>query len=256
MLSILPLGCYGSDLENKKCISMQITQSTVIDAGALLSSLDTPQLVDIRNVIITHCHFDHIKNLPIFSDFMLSLGNRFFNLYTTENIMKQLREHILNDLIWPDFTKLPTRKKPTINFIPINFDKPFTVDQTEFVPIEMNHLVESIGFVIRKGKNSLAYSGDTASCEKFVDLINSDPSIKTICWEASFPNRLEKIAVASKHLTPCFLETELNKVKRKCEIHTFHLKPNLEEEIISDLKQIKSKMLITAMKQKKPIVIS
>ncbi|HRZ79979.1 MAG TPA: MBL fold metallo-hydrolase, partial [bacterium] len=74
MLSILPLGCYGSDLENKKCITMQVTPSTVIDTGALLSSLDTPQLVDIRNVIITHCHFDHIKNLPIFSDFMLSLG--------------------------------------------------------------------------------------------------------------------------------------------------------------------------------------
>lgn len=255
MLSILPLGCYGSDLENKKCITMQITQSTVIDTGALLSSLDTPQLVDIRNVIITHCHFDHIKNLPIFSDFMLSLGNHSFNLFTTENIMKQLRDHILNDLIWPDFTKLPTKKKPTINFVPIEFDRPFVIDQTEFIPVEVNHLVESIGFIIKKGKSSIAYSGDTYFCDNFVDLINSDASIKTVCWEASFPNRLEKIAVASKHLTPAFLQTELNKVKRKCDIHTFHLKPNLEEEIIADLKQIKSRMAITTMKQKKPILI-
>lgn len=255
MLSILPLGCYGSDLENKKCITMQVTPSTVIDTGALLSSLDTPQLVDIRNVIITHCHFDHIKNLPIFSDFMLSLGGHSFNLYTTENIMKQILDHVLNDLIWPDFTKLPTKKKPTINFIPVYFDRPFIIDQTEFVPLEMNHLVESMGFIIRKGKSSAAYSGDTYSCERFVDAINSDRTVKTVCWEASFPNRLEKIAVASKHLTPELLEIELNKVKKKCDIHTFHLKPNLEDEIMSDLLKIKSRMTITAMKQKKPISI-
>lgn len=256
MLSIVPLGCYGSDLENKKCISMLVNPSTVIDTGSIMSSLDTNQLLGIKHVIITHSHFDHIKNLPIFADFMLSLGNHSFTVYTTENIMAQVMEHIFNDLIWPDFTKLPTKKNPTIKFRPIRFDEPFTIEGTEFLPIEVNHVVESLGFIIKHNNEAIAYSGDTGICENFVSHINDDPSIKTICWETSFPNRLEKLATASKHLTPSQLAGELEKINRHCEIHTFHLKPNLEDEIITDIKSIKSPMKIIPMKQKRPITVS
>jgi len=256
MFSLLPLGCYGSDLENKKCISMQITPSTVIDTGALLSSFNISQLLEIRNLIITHSHFDHIKDLPTFSDFMLSFGNHSFNLYTTKTIMKELKQHILNDLIWPDFTKLPNSKTPTINFKPIEFDKPFVIDNTEFTPIEMNHLVESIGFIIKKEGKVFAYSGDTGICDNFIDHIKQEPKIKTLCWETSFPNRLKKLAELSKHLSPSMLEGELAKLNKKYEVHIFHLKPNLEEEIISDIGKIRTDMHLTTMKQKKPIFIS
>jgi len=256
MFSLLPLGCYGSDLESKKCISMQITPSTVIDTGALLSSFNATQLMEIRNIIITHSHFDHIKDLPTFSDFMLSYGKHRFNIYTTRTIMGELQKHILNDLIWPDFTKLPNSKVPTINFKLIEFDKPFTIDNTEFIPIEMNHLVESIGFIIRKEGKVFAYSGDTGICDNFIDHIKQEPKIKTLCWETSFPNRLRKLAEISKHLSPSMLESELMKLSRKYEVHLFHLKPNLEEEIISDIKNIRTDMHLTTMKQKKPIFIA
>ena len=229
---------------------MLVTPSTVIDTGSIMSSLDTKQLLAIKHVIITHSHFDHIKNLPIFADFMLSLGNHSFTVYTTENIMNQIMENIFNDLIWPDFTKLPNRKNPTIKFQPINFDEPFSIEGIEFHPIEVNHVVESLGFILRHNGEALAYSGDTGICENFVNHINDDPSIKTICWETSFPNRLEKLATASKHLTPSQLDSELAKIKHRCSIHTFHLKPNLEDEIINDIKNMQSPMKIIPMKQK------
>ena len=256
MFSLLPLGCYGSDLENRKCISMQITPSTVIDAGALLSSFNTAQLLEIHNIIITHSHFDHIKDLPTFSDFMLSFGKHRFNIYTTQTIMNELKLNILNDLIWPDFTKLPNSKTPTINFKPIEFDRPFTIDATEFIPIEMNHLVESLGFIIRKKGKVFAYSGDTGICDNFIEHIKQEPKIKTLCWETSFPDRLENLAEVSKHLSPSMLETELSKLTRNYEVHLFHLKPNLEKEIIRDIGNIRTGMHLTTMKQKKPIFIS
>lgn len=256
MLSIVPLGCYGSDLENKKCISMLVTPSTVIDTGSIMTSLDTNQLLSIKNIIITHSHFDHIKNLPIFADFMLSLGNHSFTVYTTENIMNQIMDHIFNNLIWPDFTKLPTKKNPTINFRPIKFDEPFSIEGIDFLPIEVNHVVESLGFILHQNGEAIAYSGDTGICQNFVDHINDDHSIKTVCWETSFPDRLEKLATISKHLTPAQLAGELTKLKRKCDIHTFHLKPNLEDEIITDIKNIESPMKIIPMKQKWPVTAS
>ncbi|MGI6395539.1 MAG: MBL fold metallo-hydrolase [bacterium] len=254
MLSILPIGCYGSDLENKKCISMQVTPSTIIDAGAIMS-MEIAQLLEIKNVIITHSHFDHIKSLPMFADFMLSYGNYSFTVYTTEKIMSEIKSHVLNNLIWPDFTKLPSEESPTIHFKSVDFDKPFVIDGIEFIPIKMNHLVESMGFIIKKGSSSIAYSGDTFICENFIDHVNENSSIKTICWETSFPNRLERIAIASKHLTPSLLEEELKKLKRKSDIHVFHIKPNLEDEIVSELEEIKVGMNIIPMKQKKPLII-
>ena len=174
MLSIVPLGCYGSDLENKKCISMLVTPTTVIDTGSIMSSLDTNQLLSIKHVIITHCHFDHIKNLPIFADFMLSLGNHSFTVYTTDNIMAQIMDNIFNDLVWPDFTKLPTRRNPTIKFQPIKFDEPFSIEGIEFLPIEVNHVVESLGFIIKKDGEAIAYSGDTGICQNFVGRVNRE----------------------------------------------------------------------------------
>ncbi len=255
MLSILPIGCYGSDLDHKKCITMQISPTTIIDTGAMLSSIPTEELLKIENVIITHCHFDHIKNLPIFADFMLSMAMKQFNVYTTETIKKQIMDHILNNLIWPDFSALPTRKNPTINFVPIEFEKEFVIDGISYLPIEVNHIVESLGFIIRKGKKAFAYSGDTSYCDNFIDHVNDEKDIKVVCWEVSFPNRLENIAVASKHLTPSMLDSELSKIKRNLPIHTFHLKPNLENEIIEDMNNMKTQMTVTAMKQKKPINI-
>ncbi len=253
MLTILPIGCYGSDLDYKKCITMQITPSTVIDTGALLSSISTGDLLKIKNVIITHCHFDHIKNLPIFADFMLSMGNNSFNVYTTEAIWEQVKAHVFNDLIWPDFSSLPNKKSPTIRFFPIEFGKHFSLENISFLPIEMNHIVESVGFVIKKDHVAVAYSGDTSYCDNFIDHVNDDKDIKLLCWELSFPNRLKSIAEASKHLTPSMLDSELSKIKRKLPVHTFHLKPNLEEEIKHEISEMQTGMSVVAMKQKKPI---
>lgn len=235
---------------------MLVSPSTIIDAGSMISSLDIPDLLEIKNIIITHSHFDHIKNLPIFADFMLSLGNHKFTIYTTENIMSEIMAHVFNNVIWPDFTILPNRKDPTINFHPIRFDEPFTIDGTEFVPICVNHVVESMGFLMKHGSEEIAYSGDTCVCENFVNYINDNPAVRTVCWETSFPNRLEKLAVSSKHLSPSILAEELRKIKRNCAIHTFHLKPNLEEEIIADIESIESPMEIIPMKQKRPITVS
>jgi cAMP phosphodiesterase len=168
--------------------------------------------------------------------------------------MNQVKEHIFNDLIWPDFTKLPNSKKPTIRFQPIEFDKPFTLDGIEIIPIRVDHVVESLGFIFRKDGKAVAYSGDTGVCDDFVNYINDIPEVKTICWESSFPNRLERLAVVSKHLTPSMLGHELERINRLCSVYTFHLKPNLENEIVMDLKSIQTKMKITPMRQKRPII--
>lgn len=255
MITILPLGCYGSDLEEKKCISMRLTESTIIDAGAILSTLSKTELLKIKNIIITHSHYDHIKDLPTLADFMLSYGMHTFDIYTTEAIASQVHQNIFNDLIWPDFTKLPSKGTPTITFKYFEYDKPFSLDGHEIVPIKVNHVVESVGFLIRKGSASVGYSGDTYYCDNFIDYINAEKNLKALCYETSFPNKLATIAKNSKHLTPNDLSHELAKIKQNVPVHIFHLKPSMLEEIEKELLEIETDKKLYFMKQKNPIII-
>ena len=254
VFSILPLGCYGSDLEEKKCISMRISPSIIIDAGAILSNMSKEDLLKIKHVIITHAHFDHIKDLPTLADFMLSYGANSFTIHTTETIAKQIQSNVFNDLIWPDFTKLPGRGKSTIVFEPFDFGNSFVIEEIEFIPIAVNHVVESVGFIIRRGNNSIGYSGDTHRCQAFIDAINAEKNLRALCWETSFPNRLSSIAKSSKHLTPQDLEHELALVEKSIPVWVFHMKPSMLEEIEQELSEIKTDKPIRFMRQKNPVI--
>lgn len=255
MLSILPLGCYGSDLEEKKCISMRLSPSTIIDAGAILSNMSSAELLKVKHIIITHAHFDHIKDLPTLADFMLSYGMHTFTIHTTRTIADQIRQYVFNDLIWPDFTNLPKKGTPTVTFEYFEYDRPFTVDDMEILPIPVNHVVESVGFIIRKDGTSLGYSGDTGPCDRFVEAVNNEKNLQLLCWETSFPNRLEVIAKNSKHLTPRGLESELARVSPQVPVWVFHMKPSMIDEIEKELGEINTKKPIRFMRQKRPIVV-
>ncbi len=255
MISVLPLGCYGSELEEKKMITFRLTESTLIDAGGILSAMPKSELLKIKNIIITHSHYDHIKDMPSLADFMLSYGFYTFNIYTTERIAAEIQKHIFNDLIWPDFTKLGKKGHPTINFKFIEFGKVFHIDDLEFLPIEVNHVVESIGFIIRKNNISLGYSGDTYICDNLVETLNREKNLSSLFYETSFPNRLDIIAKSSKHLTPSLLELELARIKADVPVHLFHLKSHLVDEIKSEVEAIKTNKQINYLRQKCPVNI-
>ncbi len=252
-LTLLPLGCYGSDLEEKKCISMRLSPSIVIDAGAILSNMSKEDLLKIKHIIITHAHFDHVKDLPTLADFMLSYGANSFTIHTTHTISEQIQHHIFNDLIWPDFTKLPNKRSPTVIFDIFSFGKPFFIDDFAFLPIPVNHVVESVGFIIRHGEDSIGYSGDTHRCPAFVDAVNAEKNLRALCWETSFPNRLDAIAKSSKHLTPHDLEQELASVRKNVPVWVFHMKPSMLDEIEKELRELKTDKTIRFMRQRSPI---
>ncbi len=253
--TILPLGCYGSDLEEKKCISMRLSPHLIIDAGAILSNMSKEDLLKIKHVVITHAHFDHVKDLPTLSDFMLSYGANSFTIHTTETIARQIQTNIFNDLIWPDFTKLPSKRTPTVTFRFFSFGEPFIIDDFEFLPIPVNHVVESVGFIIRHGGDSAGYSGDTHRCPSFVDAVNAEKNLRVLCWETSFPNRLSGIARNSRHLTPHDLEQELAMVAPQIPVWVFHMKPSMLEEIETELQEIKADKPVRFMRQKSPIIV-
>jgi ribonuclease BN (tRNA processing enzyme) len=107
------------------------------------------------------------------------------------------------------------------------------------VAVPVNHIVPTIGLIVSDGQKSVAFSSDTAETEEFWKIVNEMKGLDALLIEASFPDRMAKLAEVSRHFTPASLVQELKKLTHNgMDIMAVHLKPTYREEIISELKAL------------------
>ena len=58
------LGCHHTETAKTRLSSILIDGDVVLDAGAITSTLSAEEQNRIKAVLITHCHYDHIRDLP------------------------------------------------------------------------------------------------------------------------------------------------------------------------------------------------
>jgi len=104
--------------------------------------------------------------------------------------------------------------------------------------------VESCGFVISDGISALAMSGDTGPTDELWRVLNRTENLKALLLETSFPNKLQKLADVSGHLTPRTLRRELAKFQRNgASILLYHLKPAFLPQLVEELKALPVEVL-------------
>jgi cAMP phosphodiesterase len=64
--------------------------------------------------------------------------------------------------------------------------------------------------------------------------------LKAVIVETAFPNRLEGLARAAKHLTPAMLTQEMKKMPSDLPLWIYHIKPHFFEETAEELQKIDS----------------
>jgi len=73
----------------------------------------------------------------------------------------------------------------------------------------------------------------------FWKIVNEMKDLDALLIEASFPDRMAKLAEVSRHFTPASLGEELKKLTHNgMDIMTVHLKPTYRDEIIDQLKAL------------------
>ena len=228
------LGCHGGELPNCKSTCFLVDDVLVLDAGALTSSLQLDALAKIDDIILTHSHFDHVKDLPLLSDLLVGARDKPVKVHGSEVCIRALRDNMFNNALWPDFTRIPSQRSPVFELLPFKAGASFKVGHYQVQSVPVDHPVESCGFIVTKGKASLAISGDTGPTVKLWEALNRTPHLKALLLEASFPNSLQSLADISGHLTPQTVESELKKLKPKdVEVLLYHLKP----AFVGDLKK-------------------
>lgn len=230
------LGCYGNVAGNYRATSLLINDSLLVDAGTTTEVLDDIQLSKIKNVIISHTHIDHIKGIFPFVDELSMLNIEGLKLLSVKNILEIISKNLFNNLIWPDFTIIPSAKSAFINLQEIPLEQETLIDNISITPVLMTHTVYTVGYVIREGGRGFMFTSDTGPTKRFWEKAQEEKGIEFIIADVSFPNRLENMARISGHMTLSMLIEHLDRFGLgNMPVYINHIKPIFLNEILNEL---------------------
>ena len=234
------LGCSGGELPRHRTTCFLLDGTLALDAGALTASLSLDELTRVDDVLLTHGHLDHVKDIPLLADLLIGRREKPVVVHASLACAATLREHVFNDRLWPDFTRIPDSRRPVLRLRPFDPRRPFRIGRYTVRPVPVRHTVESMGFVLSDGADAFAISGDTGPTTAFWRAVNRAERLRALLVETSFPTRLQGLADLSGHLTPATLAGELAKLERDgCPILLYHLKPAFRAELRRELAALK-----------------
>lgn len=231
-MQIEVLGSYGNKDKEKYSTCFKIDDSILIDAGNIINGVEN--LENIKHIFLTHSHFDHIVDIPFLIDLVYSKIKSPINIYGNKETIESLKNFIFNGKTWPEFQNinLINSYKKTIKFTEIKANKPIVINNIELIPFYVEHTVKTFGYLINK---KFLISGDTALCKNLIDTINTYKP-QHLILECSFPNKMEKLAKISKHMTPNDISKIINSLNYKPKIYIYHIKPAFKNKIEEELK--------------------
>ncbi len=232
------LGAGGSKTPQSSFISILIDDILALDAGNITSALDLKAQAKIKYILISHSHLDHIKDICFLADNRVLLNSMSFYVFASEEVIKHIKTHIFNDIIWPDFTKIPSQENPVLFLKSIPKNTTFSIEEYEVLSLKVKHSLGARGYFIKKENKTLFYTGDIGFDKNFWKSLK-DFKIDVLFVDISYSDRLKELALKTNHLTPSlFIECikELNSLPSK--IYAVHSKFDFAEEIIKNFKKV------------------
>jgi len=107
------LGVHNCESKETKCISLLIDDILAIDAGGLTSSLSLEAQQKLKALLLTHQHYDHIKDIPALA-MNLFLDGGTINIYSIAPVFEAVTSYLLDGKLYPKFLETPPAK-PTQN---------------------------------------------------------------------------------------------------------------------------------------------
>lgn len=215
-----------------------IDDCLAIDAGSLAMATSAVQKKQIRDVVLTHAHLDHIAGLPLFIDDLFATLKQPVRIYASKEVIDSLDKYIFNWEIYPRFSELTNENGAVMEYHPFNINKTFEIKHLKMRAIKVNHRVPTVGFIISDENSSIAFSSDTSKMKGFWKKINKEEKIDAVLIECAFPNGLKDLAKVSHHLTPNSLKKEINKLEKNCPVYVINMKPMYRDEIVKELQEL------------------
>jgi len=235
-MNVRIFGSSVSDVARRQFVSSYLVNGTVaIDAGCL-GFHGTPQEQEaVRHLFLTHAHADHIASLPIFIENAWTPSGRCPDVYGLPQTLDAVREHVFNDVIWPDFVALSTKMPPFLRSCPLQPEVPVEADGLRIIPVPVNHVVPTLAYIISDGPTAVIFAGDSGPTTRLWEVARQTAGLRAVFLEASFPNSLQGLADVSLHLTAKTFRQEVAKIPAGVKVIATHIKVRYREEVIREL---------------------
>jgi len=232
------LGAHSTESPRARYVSIFINDRVILDAGAVGTALSQQEQEKIEAVLLTHQHYDHIRDIPTIARNLFHQGIS-LNVWATPDVRAAIEAHLLNGELYPRFQEIP-KARPTVNFSRVKMLEGQRVDGHRVIATPVNHCPVTVGYQVTDGGgNTVFYTADTG------------PGLED-CWEhvtpqllivdVTMPDRYEEFSRQTKHLTPSLLQKEMEtfRVRKRYlpQIVVIHMDGSLEGEIREDLKAV------------------
>lgn len=204
-MKIYILGGHNIETNNTGCLSILIDDVLAVDAGALTGKLSLKEQQNLKAVLLTHQHYDHVKDIPMLG-MNLFLQGKTTEMYTTQHVYDILKAQLSNITLYPDFTEFPPGK-PVLHFNAVEHGRTENIAGYGILPVKVNHSVPTVGYQVTSpdGKKVFITSDTGPGLEECWQQVSPD----ILFIEATFPNKDEEFTLQAGHLTPALVQKEL-----------------------------------------------
>lgn len=244
-MKVRVLGCSGSIARGCRTTAFLLDEHVLVDAGTGVGELTVQEMQAVTHVFLTHSHLDHIAALPLLLDTVGPRRAAPLQVWALAQTLAALRQHVFNDVIWPDFTRIPHAHAPMVRLQPLGVGDVFAAAGLVLEVLPARHSVPAVGYAARGDGAWWVFSGDTHGNEptfwQRVNALQAEPhGVGALVIETAFSNQEQGLADKSAHLAPASLARELAQLRPqgRFPIYLSHFKPSEGDTILAEVRAL------------------
>ena len=242
-MKVRVLGCSGAIAKDCRTTSFLLDADMLIDAGTGVGDLTLDEMRSIDHVFLTHSHLDHVAALPLMVDAIAAQRKTPLQIHALAGTIAALKAHVFNNVIWPDFSVIPSSSTPFIQFNEISCGQVSHINGKAVEALPAVHTVPAVGYAVSSGGPCWVFTGDTERNAAFWQRFNQ-LDVAMLVIETAFSNREKELARRSLHLSPVALSDELACIAnpKPFPIYITHTKPSETELIMAEIADFDGKL--------------
>jgi len=240
-MKIRVLGCSGAIAAGCRTTAFLLDHDILIDAGSGVGDLSLDEMVAVDHILLSHSHLDHVLAVPLLADSVMrrraQQGRPPVQVYALPQTLAALRTHVLNGVIWPDFTRLPSKEHPVLEFLPVSIGQVVEIGGRRIEVLSAEHTVPAVGYAVEGRSGWWVYTGDTGPNPTLWARL-ADMSVAHLVIETAFGDEEHLLARVSRHLCPAVLGKELKQLDGSVNVHITHIKPGEQAAVMSEVRAL------------------